>query len=152
MSYMISAANFLAEFDVGKAQTCSNEVVVVGQEVAKAPTMSGRGYWSFMVALVLWALISQILAVRAIWKALRGMFGAMRPGPTPRTRTTRKRTSDAHKDMRVEVYHLDGLTVQGLQALCARFGLKRNGLRSELIERINAAMDVRCARCASERQ
>ena len=108
-----------------------------------------------MVALVLWALHSQVLAVRAIWKAIRGVFGAMHPEPTSRTRTTRKKRGDAQavdKGVQAEVHDLDGLTVQGLQALCARLGLKRSGLRSELILRVNAELDARSARCASESQ
>ena len=58
MSYMLSAATLFAEFDVGKAQTCANEVAVVGREMTKTPMISGRSYWFVMVALVLWALIS----------------------------------------------------------------------------------------------
>ena len=100
-------------------------------------------------------MLSQILAVRAIWKAFRGVFGAMHPEPTPRIKITKKKKGDAQaidKGVQAEVHDLDGLTVQGLQALCVRFGLKRNGLRSELIVRINAEMDVRGARCAVESQ
>ena len=152
---MISAAVLFADFDTGKAQTCTNEVVAVGQEVTKAPTMSGRGYWMMMVALVLWALISQVLAVRMIWQAIRSVFGAMRSLPTTRARTstTKKKRGDAQavdRSVQAEVYDLDGLTVQGLQSLCTYFGLKRNGLRSELILRVKAELDVRSARCASE--
>ena len=142
-------------FYAGKAQTCANEMVVIGQEMTKTPMISGRSYWFFVVALVLWALFSQVLAVRAIWKAFKGVFGAMHPEPTSRTRTTKKKRGDAQavdKGVQAEVHDLDGLTVQGLQALCARLGLKRNGLRSELILRVNAELNVRCARCASEPQ
>ena len=155
MSYMLSAATLFAEFDVGKAQTCTNEVAVVGQEVMKTPMISGRSYWVIMVALILWALVSQVLAVQAIWKAFRGAFGAMHPEPTSRTKATKKERGDAQaidKSVQAEVYDLDGLTVQGLQALCARLGLKRSGLRSELILRVNAELDARSARCASEPQ
>ena len=74
----------------------------------------------------------------------------------PPARTKNKKTkSDAQavdKGTQVEVYDLDGMTVQGLQHLCARFGLNRNGLRNDLIERINAEMDVRGARCAGASQ
>ena len=79
----------------------------------------------------------------------------MHPEPTPRTKITKKKKGDAQaidKGVQAEVHDLDGLTVQGLQALCARLGLKRNGLRSELILRVTAKLDVRCARCASESQ
>ena len=140
---------------MGKAQTCTNEVVAVGQEVMKTPMISGRSYWFAMIAFVLWAFLSQVLAVRALWKAFRGVFGAMHPEPTPRTSKTKKKRGDAQvvdKSVQVEVHDLDGLTVQGLQALCARLGLKRSGLRSELILRVNAELDVRSARCASELQ
>ena len=54
--------------------------------------------------------------------------------------------------MQAEVHDLDGLAVQGLQALCARLGLKRSGLRSELILRVNAELETRWARSASESQ
>ena len=89
---------------------------------------------------------------------LEGVPGSVRcddPEPTSRTRTTRKKTSNAEtfdKGVQAEVYDLDGLTVQGLQALCVRLGLKRSGLRGKLILRVNAELDVRGARCASEPQ
>ena len=35
------------------------------------------------------------------------------------------------------------MTVEGLKLLCARFGLKKNGLRDELIRRIEAEFDER---------
>ena len=130
-------------------------MVVIGQEMTKTPMISGRSYWFLMVALVLWALISQALAVRAVWKMIWGAFGAMHPEPTSRARSTKKKRSDAQasdKGVQAEVYDLDGLTVQGLQALCARLGLKRSGLRGELILRVNAELDARSARCASESQ
>ena len=140
---------------MGKAQICTNEVVVVGQEVMKTPMISGRSYWFFMVALPLWALISQVLAVRAIWKAFRGAFGTIHPESTSRTKAMKKKRGDAQaidKSVQAEVHDLDGLTVQGLQALCARLGLKRSGLRSELILRVNAELETRWAQCASESQ
>ena len=108
-----------------------------------------------MVALVLWALVSQVLAVRTIWLAIRSMISAMRSSPTTRARTPTKKTKrgDAQavdKSVQAEVYDLDGLTVQGLQTVCMNFGLKRTGLRAELILRVKAELDVRSARCASE--
>ena len=84
-----------------------------------------------------------------------GVFGAMHPEPTSRARTTKKKKGNAQavdKGVQAEVHDLDGLTVQGLQALCARLGLKRSGLRSELILRVNAELETRWARCASESQ
>ena len=74
----------------------------------------------------------------------------MHSKPPARTKTKNMK-SDAPavgKVTQVEVYNLDGMTVQGLQHLRARFGQKRNGLCHDLIERINAEMDVRGARCA----
>ena len=87
-------------------------------------------------------------------EAFRGVFGAMHPGPTSRKRTAQKRkTGDAQandKGVQVEVYDLDGLTVPGLQALCTRLCLRRNGLRSELITRVDFELKARCAQCAGE--
>ena len=40
------------------------------------------------------------------------------------------------------------MTVEGLRLLCTRFGLRRNGLRGELIERLLAELRDRGARCA----
>ena len=93
--------------------------------------------------------------MRALWKAIRGVFGAMHPELTSRTRSTKKKRGDAQaidKGVQAEVHDLDGLTVQGLQALCARLGLKRSGLRGELVLRVNAELDARSARCAGESQ
>ena len=152
-SCMISAATLYAQFGAGDAQTCSTEVAVLGKEMVKAPMISGRDYYFTVFVLVLWALISQVLALRAVWKAIREMFGAVHPELTPRTSKSKKKRGDAQaadKSVQAEVHDLDGLTVQGLQALCARFGLKRSGLRSELILRVNSELDVRSARCASE--
>ena len=88
---MLSAATLFAEFDAGKAQTCCQEMVVVGQEMTKAPMISGRSYWFLMVALVLWALISQVLAVRAVWKAFRGDVRCNAPGAdAPHTQARRR--------------------------------------------------------------
>ena len=91
--------------------------------------------------------------MRAIWKAIRGAFGAMHPEPVTRTRNAKKKRGDAQvvdKGVQAEVHDLDGLTVQGLQALCTRLGLKRSGLRGELVLRVNAELDARSARCAGE--
>ena len=155
MSYMLSAATLFAEFDVGKTQTCANEVAVVGREMMKAPMISGRSYWIVMVAVVLWAVVSQVLAARAIWAMIRGVFGAMHPEPQTRARSTKTKRGVAQsveKGVQAEVYDLDGMTVPGLQALCTRFGLKRSGLRGELVLRVNAELEARSARCAGELQ
>ena len=125
----------------------------MGKEMVTAPMISGRGYYFMVFHFVLWALISQVLAMRAVWKAVRKMLGAVHPDPTPHASRQRKKRGDAQavdKSVQAEVHDLDGLTVQGLQALCARFGLKRSGLRRELILRVNSELDVRSARCASE--
>ena len=78
----------------------------------------------------------------------------MHPRPSSRKRTTsRKKAGDAQvhdKGVQVEVYDLDGLTVPGLQTLCSRLGLRRNGLRSELVERVDVELKARCAPCAGE--
>ena len=153
-SYMLCAATLFAELYAGKAQTCANEMVVIGQEMTQAPMISGRSYLFLMVALVLWALISQALAVRAVWKMFWGAAGAMHPETPSRTRSVKKKRGDAQADkgVQAEVYDLDGLTVQGLQMLCMRLGLKRSGLRGELILRVTAELDARSARCAGESQ
>ena len=52
------------------------------------------------------------------------------------------------KGVQAEVYDLDGMTVEGLKVLCERFGLRRNGLRGELIVRLVAELNDRGARCA----
>ena len=44
------------------------------------------------------------------------------------------------------------MTVEGLKMLCARFGLKRSGLRDELIKRIKAELDEREEPCSSGAQ
>ena len=40
------------------------------------------------------------------------------------------------------------MTVEGLKLLCERFGLRRNGLRGELIVRLLAELRDRETRCA----
>ena len=66
---------------------------------------------------------------------------------------TQAESSDARgmpidKRVQVEAYDLDGITVKGLRLLCARFGLRRNGLRGELIVRLVAELNDRGACCA----
>ena len=52
------------------------------------------------------------------------------------------------KVVHVEIHDLDGMTMEGLKILCARFGLKRSGLRDELIKRIKAELDEREEPCS----
>ena len=56
------------------------------------------------------------------------------------------------KGVQAEIHDLDGMTVEGLKMLCARFGLKRSGLRDELIKRIKAELDEREEPCSSGAQ
>ena len=45
--------------------------------------------------------------------------------------------------VQAEIHDLDGMTVEGLKLLCARFGLTKKSLRDELIRRIKAELDER---------
>ena len=49
--------------------------------------------------------------------------------------------------IQVEVCDLDGMTVEGLRLLCVRLGLRRNGVRGKLIERLVAKLRDDEARC-----
>ena len=67
--------------------------------------------------------------------------------PTPR-QVSNARGVPLEKGIQAEVYDLEGMTVEGLKSLCERFGLRRSGLRGELIVRLLAELKDREARCA----
>ena len=110
--------------------------------------LPGWSLWPLWLVLVLWALLSQVLAMQVVLTKIRGAFGAMRSDTATRAETSDARGVPVHKVTQVEVYDLEGMTVEGLRLLCTRFGLRCNGLRRELIERLLAELGDRGARCA----
>ena len=79
---------------------------------------------------------------------VRDAVGAMRPDTETTTSSSHARGTPQEKGTQVEVYDLEGLTVEGLKGLCDRFGLRRSGLCGELIVRIMAELRDGEARCA----
>ena len=51
----------------------------------------------------------------------------------------------ADKGVQCELVNLSGLTVEGLQAECRRTGLRSNGLRADLVPRVDSELRRRAA-------
>ena len=147
---MLSATAIFAQFDTGKAQVCGGEIVVADQALSKdeKAALPGWGYWPAWLILTLWVLLSTILVLQVVTQKVRDAVGAMRPDTETTTSSSHARGTPQEKGTQVEVHDLEGLTVEGLKGLCERFGLRRSGLRGELIVRIMAELRDREARCA----
>ena len=126
-----------------------NEVSARGYMVV-TETADGKkmgALWLMWALLMIWLLFSQVVAIRAVWSAVKGARGAMLLG-TSVMQKTRKAKGHAQRDpfqkgVQAEIYDLDGVTLEGLKMLCACFGLNRIGLRDELMQRIKAELHER---------
>ena len=98
--------------------------------------------------LVLWALLSQVLAMRVVMNKIRDVISSMRSDLNTPAELSNARGVPIVKGIQAEVYDLEGMTVRGLKILCARFGLRHSGLRGELIMGLLAELKDREARCA----
>ena len=86
--------------------------------------------------------------MRVVMNKIRAVIGAMRSDANTPAESSDARGVPIDKGVQAEVYDLDGMTVEGLEVLCERLGLRRNGLRGELIVRLVAVPNDRGARCA----
>ena len=147
---MLSATAIFAQFDTGKAQVCRTEMVVADQTMVedKKAAMPGWSFWPLWLMQVLWALLWQVRAMRVVMNKIRAIIGAMRSDADTPAESSDARGVPSDKGVQVEVYDPDGMTVEGLKSLCERFGLRRSGLRGELIVRLLAELKDREARCA----
>ena len=84
--------------------------------------------------------------MRVVMNKIRDAIGAMRPGTNAPANSSNAR--GVLIGIQADVYDLEGMTVEGLKILCERFGLRRSGLRSELIVRLLAELKDCEARCA----
>ena len=71
--YMMSATAIFAQFDTGKAQECGKEMVGADQTMTTdtKAAMPGWSLWPLWLVLVLWALLSQVLAMRGVMSEAR---------------------------------------------------------------------------------
>ena len=86
--------------------------------------------------------------MRVLMNKVRDVISAMRSDANTTAESSNARGVPIDKGIQAEVYDLEGMKVEGLKLLCERFGLRRNGLRGELIVRLLAELRDREARCA----
>ena len=122
----------------------ADQTMIEGKKMA----LPGWGFWPIWLILVLWALLSQVLAMRVVMNKIRDVISAMRSGVSTPEELSKARGVPIDKGIQAEVYDLEGMTVEGLKLLCERFGLRRSGLRCELIVRLLAELRDHEARCA----
>ena len=154
----MSAAAIFASSYSGKAENYANEVAAPGYLVVKDATEKTKmgGLWMMWAMLIIWLLFSQVVAIRAVWNTVKGMMSALRFETSAPMKTKRAkghaRGQMIPKGVQAEIHDLDGMTVEGLKRLSARFGLKRSGLRDELFKRIKAELDEHEEPCSSVAQ
>ena len=135
-----AAAVFFNSIAVARgAQVHDSSLVIVGggglssavvDHVASTSTFWWNA-WLFSIHIVL-----LIVAVFAILKATRAVKAYFKDGVVVRGGGS---VPPAVMDQgtQCEIVHLAGLTVEGLQEECRRAGLRTNGLRAELVARVD---------------
>ena len=97
---------------------------------ASSPSFWWNGWLILIhVFLVVLAVVAVLKAARALKEWFKGDVQICGGGGLP--------PAVADAGTQCEIVHLDGLTVQGLQEECRRAGLRTNGLRAELVARVD---------------
>ena len=92
-------------------------------------------WWNVWLVVIHVALI--LLAAFAIFKAVRAMKAWIRGDGVVVRGGGGLPPAVADMGTQCEIVHLAGLTVEGLQEECRRAGLRANGLRAELVARVD---------------
>ena len=88
--------------------------------------------WLVVIHIVLILLV--IFSILKLLRAAKASFNRQQPSVSGSEGLP---LAVADKGVQCEIINLAGLTVEGLQAECRRTGLKSNGLRADLVARVD---------------